>query len=75
MVTIRVVFTDGSQFQYQVEDMVKAKRYAHLISTGRGCREPQKDGYVYWPLHKIDRVEVIPEGEEGKVRLVEEKES
>jgi hypothetical protein len=67
MATIIVVFNDGSSdYTYEVNDLVKAKKYAHQISTGRGCRKRDDDRAIrYFPLHRIKEVKVIPaEGEE-----------
>ena len=76
LATVVVHFKDGKIYQYTVHDLAKAKTYAHQISTGRGFRIPSSiDGrkeLVYFPLHAIDRVVVLPdEGETDVERIVE----
>jgi len=61
MATIVVKFNDGSpDYVYDVNDLTKAKTYAHQISTGKGCRKRDDDTtLLYFPLHRIKEVKVI----------------
>lgn len=60
-ISIRVKFKDGTHYDYTVDDVAQAKRYAHsIINTGFRIKRGQK--YTYYPVHKIDTVEVEGEG-------------
>lgn len=60
-ITIRVKFKDGTHYDYTVDDVTQAKRYAHSI-INTGFRIKNKGKYIYYPVHKIDTVEVEGEG-------------
>lgn len=63
-VTVKVIFIDGTSYEYTVKDVITAKRYAHKI-TQEGFRTKARDRYVYRPVSKISSVEVI--GSEGEI--------
>lgn len=60
MATIVVKFSDGApDYTYEVDDVVRAKSYAHGITTGRGFRRREDNELVYFPLHRIKEVRVV----------------
>jgi len=60
-IAIRVKFKDGTNYSYKVKDVAQAKRYAHSI-INTGFRIKRSNVLIYFPVHKIDTVEVEGEG-------------
>lgn len=76
MAKIIITFNDGTDpYEYEVMDFIKAKKYAHLISTGKGCRKPMDDGKLqYFPVHRIKDVVVVPSEEDrAEARVIYER--
>ena len=69
--TIKVNFTDGTDYSYTVKDVLTAKKYAHSIIT-QGFRVRKSGRYIYYPVHEIKDVEVLGEDLDREL-LVEKK--
>ena len=70
-VTIKVNFTDETDYSYTVKDVITAKKYAHSIIT-QGFRVRRNGRYIYYPVHEIKNVEVLGQDLDREL-LVEKK--